>query len=129
MTSALSGLPAAPRSHRIARQQKAAAASVQDRQSEHPVEALEEVNAFLLVEMGKHFAIRIAAKTVSLLFEFPPQRTMVVDLAVAYNSHGFVLTEQRLRSVLRVDNAESANRYPGAHFGHDVKTVYWQMSN
>jgi hypothetical protein len=101
----------------VAREEEPLAARVPDREREHPVEALDEGLAELLVEVDDHLAVRARAEGVPLRAQLVAQGLEVVDLAVDHDRDGAVLVDQGLRGLGReVDDGEAAvAERAGAH--------------
>jgi hypothetical protein len=92
--------------HPVARQDQPPAARVPQRQAEHAVERVDEVDPPLLVEVGQHLGVAVGAEAVPAGFEPGAQRDVIVDLAVAHRDHLARLVGQRLRAARDVDDRE-----------------------
>src|SRR5439155_17408170 len=90
----------------VARQDQATAASVPQRQAEHPVEEIDEVEPVLLVEVRQHLGIAPGSEAVPPSFERGAKRSAVVDLAVAHRDDVARLVAERLGAARDVDDGE-----------------------
>ena len=67
---------------------------------------LDERRAKLLVEVRDHLAVAVRPQAVAALLDEAPQFQLVVDLAVEEHDHVAGLVQERLMSVLRIDDRE-----------------------
>jgi len=81
---------------------------VPDREGEHPVEALDEVRAVLLVHVGDDLGVHSGAEAVAEGLQLGPHRPAVVDLAVAGAPDRLVLVGKRRGAGLDVDDGQAA---------------------
>jgi hypothetical protein len=76
-------------------QQRGGRAEIADGESEHAVQTLHAIGAFLFVKAEEHLGVGVGGETVALAFEFPAQRGEVVDLAVVSDPEGAILVRHR----------------------------------
>ena len=95
-------------------QEQRAPARVPDADPEHPVQALDDPRAPLLVAVDDHLGVGVVgAEAVPLLDELPAQREVVVDLAVEDDLDRSVLVRHRLVGCRRqVDDRQAAEGEP-----------------
>src|SRR5579864_652706 len=90
-------------------QRRRSRAEVADGESEHAIEPLYTIRAFLLVEVQDHLGISVRGKTVPLTFELATKIGEIVDFAVVGDPDGAVLIAHGHVAVGgKVENGEAA---------------------
>ena len=98
---------------RVASEHEPPPARIPQREGEHPAQVLDERRPALLVEMHEHLDVGAGAEAVATALEPPPQRAVVVELAVGDHVDRAVLVRDRLPAADRVDEREPADREAG----------------
>src|SRR5260370_27527124 len=84
-------------------------ATVPDGEGKHAAQVFHTITAVLLVQMDDGLGITFGAIAVTGSLKVHPYLLMVVDLAVIYDPHAFILVGERLMAGLHVSNAQPAH--------------------
>src|SRR5262249_41449601 len=98
--------------HPVAGEDETLGAGVPQRQPEHALERIDEVEPALLVEMRDDLGVAAGAEAMAGALEVLAEGAVVVDLPVAHNEHVAGLVGERLRAVLDVDDREAPAAEP-----------------
>jgi len=90
--------------HAVPGQQDALAPAVEDREREHPVQALDHSLAPLLIAMNEHLGVGLGGERVPCGDQLGAKVEVVVDLAVLDDPYGGVFVVDRLVSAIDVDD-------------------------
>ena len=100
--------------HPVAREHEALGTRIPQRQPEHAVELIHEVQPQLLVEMGDHLGIAPGPEAMPARSSRSRSAPVIVDLAVADHADRAVLVRERLPTVRDVDDRQPPAAESGA---------------
>jgi hypothetical protein len=108
----------------ISSEDKAGSANVPQSDPEHPAQMLEQIEAFLFIEMDKDFRIRTTLKHVSLGLKHGTEFPKVVDLPITDNPHGLVFVGDGLMAAFEVNDAEPSHSHGNA-MASKMSVIVW----
>ena len=93
--------------HGIARQDQPTEPGIPYRDTEHPVEAIENARAPLLVAVDDHFRVGARSEDVPASLQLQSQFPKVVDLAVENDPNGRLPVRHRLVAAVQIDDGKA----------------------
>src|SRR5262249_27899474 len=93
----------------VAGEEQLLTATIEDREGEHPVQAVEARRAPLLVRVDDHLGVRAGAEVVAAVLELVAELDVVVDLAVRDHRERLILGEDGLAAALEIDDRQAAH--------------------
>src|SRR5206468_3127031 len=105
-------------SKRVTGENQTSLAGIPDRQTEHPIEAVEDIVAPLLVTVDDYLCVRSGTERVAVRFELARELQEVVNFAVEHHPNGSVAVRHGLVAASQIDDGEPAKAE--AEWSHDI---------
>src|SRR5215212_9566939 len=96
----------------IASEEQGLLLAVVNNKSKLPVDLVQEVDAFVFIQVQQDFDVAVSAEDVSFLLKRVSELAIVVDLAVAEKDERAVFAVDRLVAAGEIDNAQASEAGP-----------------